>query len=196
MTTRVPVIDAILNRRSVAPRRQVPPGPGPADVRLMVEAAIAAPDHGRLRPWRFVLVEEKDRASLAALFAAAAREHDPDAPPQAAEREAEKARHGAVLLAVVVRIVEEHPVAPAHEQWASAGAAVQNMLLAAESLGFGAMIVSGKKVTSAVLRNAFAGAADEHLMGFVAIGTPSDGPPRPQRPEPEDHLSTWIPAGS
>jgi hypothetical protein len=47
-----------------------------------------------------------------------------------------------------------------------------------------------------VLRNAFAGAADEHLMGFVAIGTPSDGPPRAQRPEPEDHLSTWIPAGS
>jgi nitroreductase len=87
-----------------------------------------------------------------------------------------------------------HPVAPVNEQWASAEAAVQNMLLAAESLGFGAMIVSGRKVATAALRNAFSLPADEHLMGFIAVGTPSSEPPIVERPAPETHLSTWVPA--
>jgi nitroreductase len=190
------VIDAILKRRSVAPRRLTAPGPQEAEVKLIVQAALAAPDHGRLRPWRFVLVRPQDREALAEAFAAAARELDPNAAAEMVDREAEKARHGPVLVAVIVQIAGDHPVAPEAEQWASAGAAVQNMLLAAEDLGFRAMIVSGRKVATTALRKAFDLANDEHLMGFVAIGTPSAESPPITRPEPEAHLSVWSPSAS
>ncbi|MCV0395738.1 MAG: nitroreductase [Rhizobiaceae bacterium] len=186
-----PAIEAILRRRSVAPRRLVAPGPDGNGIRLMVQAAVAAPDHGRLRPWRFVLIPDNRRNTLAEAFAAAARELDPDASAETVEREAEKARHGPVLLAVIVRIVADHPVAPASEQWASAGAAVQNMLLAAEDLGFRAMIVSGRKVTATALRKAFGLENDEHLLGFVAVGTPPAEPAPIARPEADERLSIW-----
>lgn len=195
MTDGHPVIDAILKRRSVAPRRLVAPGPDETGIRLMVEAALAAPDHGLLRPWRFVFVPGEAREALAQVFAAAAREIDPDANSEMVDREADKARHGPALLAVIVRIVGDHPIAPASEQWASAGAAVQNMLLAAEELGFRAMIVSGRKVTARVLRHSLGLEEDEHLLGFVAVGTPSGGVPDKTRPFPGDRLSTWRPQG-
>lgn len=191
-----PVIDAILKRRSVAPRRLAAPGPDEAAVKLMIEAAVAAPDHGRLRHWRFVLIPEKDREALAKAFAAAARELDPGAAAEMVEREAEKARHGPVLFAVIVRITEHHPIAPPAEQWASAGAAVQNMLLAAEALGFRAMIVSGKKVATEAVRKAFGLASDEHLLGFIAVGTPSAEPAPAARPDADEHLSIWQPPAS
>jgi nitroreductase len=186
-----PVIESILRRRSVAPRRLIAPGPDEAAITLMVQAALAAPDHGRLRHWRFVLVPADEREALAKAFGTAARELNPEAPAEMVDREAGKALHGPILLAVIVRIDDEHPVAPASEQWASAGAAVQNMLLAAEDLGFRAMIVSGRKVTAAALRKAFGLAEDEHLLGFVAVGTPSGEPSPIARPDPGEHLSIW-----
>lgn len=189
-----PVIEAILRRRSVAPRRLVPPGPDEAAIRLMVQAAVAAPDHGRLRHWRFALVPADEREALGKAFGTAALELNPEAPAEMVDREAEKALHGPVLLAVIVGIDDGHPVAPASEQWASAGAAVQNMLLAAEDLGFRAMIVSGRKVTTAAVRKAFGLTEDEHLLGFVAVGTPSAAPTAIARPEPDEHLSTWSPS--
>jgi nitroreductase len=187
-----PVIDAILARRSVAPRRLVPPGPSGSELRTMVEAAVAAPDHGRLRHWRFVLIPDDRRAALANAFAEAARESDPEIKPEMVEREAEKAHHGPALLAVIVRVKGDHPFAPVNEQWASAGAAIQNFLLAAEAAGYRAMIVSGKKVETQRLRRAFSLGEDEHLIGFIAVGKAMAEPAPIERPTAEDHLSVWA----
>ena len=178
----------------MAPRRLVPPGPDREQLSLMIQAAVAAPDHGRLRPWRFVAIEAGQRAALTAAFAAAARELDPGAVDATVSREAEKAEHGPCLIAVIARIDPDHAVAPPHEQWASVGAAIQNFLLAAEALGFAAMIVSGRKVSTRALRQGFSLADAEHLVGFVAVGS-YEGVTAPpdHRPPPEDRLQDWAP---
>ena len=184
------VIEAILRRRSLAPRKLVAPGPDASQLELLISAAVAAPDHGRLHPVRFVQIADAGRATLAQLFRQAASQMEPQAGPELADREAEKAHHAPCLLAVVARIDDANPVAPAHEQWISVGAAVQNILLAAEDLGFRAMIVSGRKVQSRLLQAAFAPTGSEHLVGFVAIGTPTAEPsPRDRHPGSLAHWS-------
>ena len=177
MADQHPVIDAIQNRRSVAPRRLTAPGPDDERLRLIISAALAAPDHARLRPWRFLRIGDKARDQLATIFAEAARELDPG------------------LVDVISRIAEDHPVAPVTEQWASVGAAIQNMLLAAEDLGYRAMIVSGRKVKAERFRQAFGLSQGEHLVGFVAVGTPSAPPSPIERPQVDDHFRDWSGEG-
>ncbi len=186
-----PVLDAILKRRSVAPRKLVAPGPDEACLLRLVGAAIAAPDHGRLRPWRFMAISPEARQKLAEVNVAAAREADPDLSVDMADRERERAGHAPCLLAVLARIDEESASVPVHEQWMSVGAAVQNLLLAAEAEGFAAMIVSGRKVASRSYRLAFGLQTHEHVAGMIAIGTPLPG----QRPKEAlavaDFFSDW-----
>ncbi len=184
-------IDAILVRRSVSPRRLTAPGPDDEMLGRIIGAALAAPDHGRLRPWRFLSVPDARRPELANAFRAAARELDPGAAEDIVEREAEKAGHGPCLVAVIARIQPDHPVAPESEQWISVGAALQNILLAAEALGFRAMIVSGRKVGSTALRKALDLSDHERLVGFVAIGTPEQPTRQAERPKIEDHFAVW-----
>jgi nitroreductase len=186
-----PVIQAILNRRSVSPRRLVAPGPDEGEIEQVVQAAVAAPDHGRLRPWRFVRIGADGRDRLATAFADAARELDPGMAEEAIAREAEKAHNAPCLLAIITRIDDENAIAPPTEQWASVGAALQNMLLAAEALGYRAMMVSGRKVHAQSLRKAFGLAGDEHLVGFVSIGTAQAEPPPIERPQARDRLTEW-----
>lgn len=163
------VIDAILRRRSVPPRKLAAPGPDKDQLSMIIEAGTAAPDHGRIRPWRFVLIT--DRNALAAIFSNAAHELDPHSPEDLLQREAERAHHAPCLIAIIARIDKDHAIAPPSEQWISVGAALQNILLAAEDLGFRAMIVSGKKVRTDVVRKGFAVSDGEELVGFVAIGS-------------------------
>lgn len=145
------------------------PGPDNDQFSLIIKAAAAAPDHGRIRPWRFVAIGNRD--ALAAIFLDAARELDPDISEDLLQREAERAHNAPCLLAVIARIERDHAIAPPNEQWVSVGAALQNILLAAEDLGFHAMIVSGQKVGTDVVRRGFALSEGEELVGFVAIGS-------------------------
>jgi nitroreductase len=85
------------------------------------------------------------------------------------------------VIAIIAKINENHPVIPASEQWISVGAAIQNILLAAESLGFYATLSSGRKVGTKALRRAFELADDEHLVGFVSIGSASPETRDPRR---------------
>lgn len=186
------VVEVMLRRRSIAPRRLVDPGPDDPTLGRMVAAALAAPDHGRLRPWRFLRIPQARRADLADAFRRAALEADPAATPEILEREAEKASHGPCLVALVARIVPDHPVAPETEQWISVGAALQNLLLAAEAAGFGAMIVSGRKVASEAVRTALGLSTSERLAGFIAIGTPSQPAKETPRPDLADHFADWA----
>lgn len=187
-----PVIAAILRRRSVSPRRLSAPGPDDSQLSLIVEAGAAAPDHGRLKPWRFLHVS--NRSALEKAFREAALEADPDAIGEGLKREAEKAHHAPCLVAVVARIDEASAIAPEIEQWVSVGAAIQNILLAAEALGFHAMIVSGKKVRTKSIRRAFGISDREYLVGFVAIGTSTPPASTQERQFPKELFTVWKPA--
>lgn len=187
-----PVLDAICKRRSVAPRKLAAPGPDETCLLRLVEAAIAAPDHGRLRPWRFLAISPDARPKLAEANVAAAREADPDLTQDMAAREIERAGHAPCLLAVIARIDADNASVPVHEQWMSMGAAIQNLLLAAEAEGFAAMIVSGRKVTSRAYRQAFGLEKTEHLAGMIAIGTPLPGQRPREKLNAADFFGHWT----
>ena len=189
-----PLLDALLSRRSVRPRRLTVPGPSPDELRAIVRAGLRGSDHGGLRPWRLILLNDRDR--LAAAFLAAERELRPDGGDEMAARAVERARNGPCLLALAARIDEGHPNVPAHEQWAAVGAALNQMLLAAGALGYAGGILSGAKTRTAALRGALQLAAGEHIAGFLTFGTASADPPDAPVADPDDFLSEWPPSPS
>jgi nitroreductase len=158
---------------------------------LMQIAAAAAPDHGGLGPLRLVAFPPETRSTLAAAFARAALESDPDATAEVVTQAKNRAMAGETLVAVIARILEDHAIT-AHEQWISGGVGLQNVLLAAASLGFGAKMVSGARLRMQTMRSAFALGPTEHLVGFIALGTPTEVP-RPARRRPASEvLSVWA----
>ena len=142
----------IESRQTILPRRLGAPGPNPSQQDQILHAAAHAPDHGQLLPWRFVLVPEASRPQLAEVFAAALRERD-DAATEVQQTQArEKAYRAPLLLLVVVDGERGDPEVDLHERLASAGCAVQNMLLMATAQGFGSALTSGKALKSDALR--------------------------------------------
>jgi len=140
-------LQALLGRYSVGPKHLVEPGPSDAELRLMVQAALRAPDHGELLPFRFKLVRGAARQRMAELFAAAARAAGKD--EAGAALDAERALRPPLTVAVLARIDLGHPQVPAHEQWAAVGGALAQFLTAAHLLGYGGKMLSGAKVRNA-----------------------------------------------
>ncbi|MFN3744065.1 MAG: nitroreductase [Hyphomicrobiaceae bacterium] len=190
MTDGARALDLILARRSVSPRFLVAPTPTAGELELMLRAAAAAPDHKNLKPYRFILIPPERRGDLAAAFREAKAERDPGAPPAEIERAGEKAYRGAMLLAVVLRIVRDHPRVSASDQMLAAGAAIENLLLAASALGYAGCLRSGHSATSRRVRLALGLANEEELAAFLMLGTPSKAPP-PREDASAALLSVW-----
>ena len=172
----------IHSRQNVSPRRLTEPGPSPAQLAQLFDAAAAAPDHGLLRPWRFVIVPQEKRALLSEVFALALVDRDPDAAPAQIEQAREKAHRAPFLLLAVARLGPAEPDIPAPERMVSLGCALQNMLLSAHAMGFGTGLTSGRAMGSARTRTLFALTEGEQPACFVNIGTVSKR--KPQRPRP------------
>lgn len=182
-------LQALLGRYSVGPKHLVEPGPGEAELALMVQAALRAPDHGELLPWRFKIVRGAARQRMAELFAQAARAAGKD--EAAAALDAERALRPPVSVAVVARIDLGHPQVPAHEQWAAVGGALAQFLSAAHLLGYGGKMLSGAKVRDPQIAAAFC-EPGETLVGWIALGTPAKKPGGPSRkPGIEVAMSFW-----
>ena len=170
MTVNEAALQALLGRYSVGPKYLVAPGPNDAQLQSMVEAALRAPDHGELLPFRFKTIRgDAAKARLANLFAAAARRAGKD--EAGCAMDAERALRPPLTVAVVARIDLGHPQVPSHEQWVCVGGALSNFLTAAHLLGFGGKMLSGAKVRDAEIAAAFC-APGETLLGWIALGTP------------------------
>ena len=190
MTNAGRAIDLILSRRSVSPRFLVEPTPTADELDLILRAAAAAPDHKNLKPYRFILIPPERRGDLAAAFREAKSERDPGAPATEIERAGEKAYRGAMLLAVVLRIVRDHPRVSVSDQMLAAGAALENMPLAATALGYAGCLRSGHSATSRRVRLALGLANEEELAAFLMLGTPAKAPP-PRESVGVGLLSVW-----
>lgn len=171
-------LQALLSRYSVGPKHLVEPGPDDEQLALMVQAALRAPDHGELLPYRFKAVRGEAREQMAALFAAAARAAGKD--EAGAQLDAERALRPPVSVAVVARLDMGHPQVPVHEQWAAIGGALANFLNAAHLLGYGGKMLSGAKVRDPGLVAAFC-EPGETLLGWIALGTSARRPAGPSR---------------
>ena len=180
-------------RQTILPKRLGAPGPDMAQLQAMLAAAGHAPDHGRLLPWRLVLVPEPARAALAEVFAQALLERDGAATPEQQAQASEKAYRAPVLLLVVVDERAGDPEIAPSERILSAGCAVQNLLLMATALGFGSALTSGKALQSQALRTLFALGEGERALCFVSVGTVLSRKPARARPVPAHYMGTLVP---
>lgn len=188
-------VSALLcSRRTILPKRLAAPGPDTAQLQQILTAAASAPDHGQVRPWRFVMVPDNARAALAQAFADALLERDPQATPEQVLQAKEKAHRSPCLTLVVVNNACGDPDIDLPERLISTGCAVQNMLLVATALGYGSALTSGKALKSAVLRALFGLMDGEHALCFISLGTVQSSKLSPrQRPLVQDYVSTLVP---
>ncbi len=161
----------IVSRQTHLPKRLGPPGPDAEQLEKLFEAAAAAPDHGLLQPWRFILIPDQRRADLAEVFAKALRDRDGAATPEQLEMAREKAYRAPCLMLVVARLAKADPDIRAIERVVSVGAAVQNILLTAHAMGFGSSLTSGQAMTSPHLRALFGLERGEKAVCFINVGT-------------------------
>ncbi|WP_436192392.1 nitroreductase family protein [Pseudorhodoferax sp. LjRoot39] len=179
-------LDLLLSRRSPWPL--VEPIPSEAELQRAFAAAMCAPDHGALRPWRFVLVRGAARERLGELFVQAARLRDPAGD---AERFRRKALVAPLLVAVVAHL-QPHPKVPEIEQTVATGAATMNLLNALHLQGYGCFWVSGPNAYDPTVHAGLGLAPNERLLGFVYVGTPQNTGQRPAgRADPAPHVREW-----
>jgi nitroreductase len=175
-------------RRSGKPRDIVAPGPDDAQLRAILEAAIRVPDHGKLNPWRFVIVGADQRERLAELIVGALRAEQPEATASQIEGMVQFA-HQAPTLVVVVSAPVRGKIA-LWEQELSAGAACMNLLTAAHASGFVGGWLTGWPAYSDTVRDAFAGPEDR-IAGFVFIGSPLRELSERPRAAYDDVVANW-----
>jgi nitroreductase len=172
----LPVRAAIAARRSTKRFSDQPPAR--ADIEALLQAAVCAPDHGQLAPWRFTVLQGEARSVFADALAAALRRRMPEVADEAVAREREKAFRSPVLI-VVSAHAEPHPKVPAVEQWVAVGAAIQNLWLAAVELGFGLAWKTGNAAYDPVVKEALGVPEGDAVIGFLHLGTPlATSPPR------------------
>lgn len=193
MTRNDVLLQAVTHRRSVHPRLVTAPAPSEADLDALFRAAMAAPDHNALRPWRFLVIEGDGLQKLGHLFAEAHRQRQPGASDEDLQISAEKAQRAPMVIAVYAHLRDE-PKVPHNEQLLACGCAMQQILLAAEAMGYGAAILSGPNMHSEAVHDGLGLAQNETLVGLIYIGTPrSDSIPAKPRPEPSPFVRRWPP---
>ena len=169
------IIEFLHNRVS-RPKLQAP-APDREQLELMFKAALRAPDHAGLKPWRYLVYQGE--AALGALgdkFAAASLADDPELPPDKLDKlRAKPLRAPMVIIAVAV--YTEHRKVPHIEQILSAGAGVENLMLAANALGFGTYWRTGSLAYNSHLLDELGLGKRDTIVGFIYLGTP-DGEPR------------------
>jgi nitroreductase len=172
----------------------VPPGPDEAQLQRILGAAIRVPDHGKLSPWRFVVVAPGQRDAFAALLHRAYRETRPEPGKQEMASIEEFARQAPTLI-VAISTPDTSSAIPAWEQQLSAGAACMNLLAAAHAEGFVGGWLTGWAAYSDTVRAAFA--PQGRIAGFLFIGSPGRGRSFSSRPgEPMDRNPAIRPGGA
>ncbi len=180
----------ITSRQNISPKRLVEPGPGAAQLERILAAAAAAPDHGQLTPWRFVTVPQDKRVLLAEVFAGALIDRDPAATVAQIGSAREKAHRAPLLMLAVARLGRCEPDIPAEERLVSLGCALQNMLLVAHAMGYGAGLTSGQAMNSPRLRELFALAEGERAVCCINVGSVTKRRPMRLRPAPAAIVSS------
>jgi nitroreductase len=184
-------LEAVLTRQSVAPAFLAEPGPDDAALARILAAGACAPDHGKLRPWRFIVIRGEARERLGEVFVEALMRRQPDAPEAAIEQERARPLRAPLLIAVAARIAREHPKIPEIEQILSTAAAAQNILLAAHAQGFGAKWLTGANAYDEHVKSALGLAPDDRVLGFIHLGTIDGAPPAVPHADAREHTVEW-----
>ena len=179
----------LLLERASAVKVQVP-GPTKEELDTILRGALSAPDHGRLRPWHFIVITGEGRTRFGRLLAESLSVREPAATREMLEREQHKALRAPVIVVVVARIKSGDKI-PDVEQIVSAGAAAEHIMLAAQALGYGAMWRTGAPAYDEHVKAGLRLRTDDVIVGLIHIGTPAVVPPALSRLELEEFVARW-----
>lgn len=188
-------LDLLFRRRSIG--RLTEPAPDADQLDLILRAAAAAPDHGELRPWRFVVLRGAAKDAFGAVLAEAylRRVESVGAIPEPAKLDKERTKLGRAPVVVIVCAVNRHAdKIPWLDQLGAANAAAQNLLLAATALGYGSMWRTGEPVFDEHVKAAIGLDDQDAIVGFCYLGTPHEGGAKPPNAPSLDGLVVhWEP---
>jgi nitroreductase len=176
--SRAAALRLLLTRFSVSGKHLAEPGPSDEELSVIALAALRAPDHNKLIPFRFVVARGPALERLADLFVDYGRRRGKTG--EVLELERMRAMQAPVAIAVIARIVDSDPDVPRHEQWATVGGAISNALTAAHFLGYAGKMLSGARAADPVIGRAYCKDGEE-LLGWISIGTAT----RPATPRGE-----------
>ena len=180
-------MDAIelLHNRVSCPVLQEP-GPSEEQLESIFTAAVRAPDHGAIRPWRFLTVQGDNRSRLGELYLQAGLQDNPELSVDRQEKFKNMPLRAPAVI-VVIAAAKDHPKVPVIEQEISAGCAAQNIILAAHALGLGAMWRTGDMAYHPVVREGLGVAESESIVGYIYLGTATK-----RRKVPSHDLSSYV----
>jgi nitroreductase len=177
-----------INTRSSS-LKLVEPGPSREHLERILLAGVRAPDHGKLAPWRFVVLQGDARARLADAMAEDLQVLQPTASEAQLNAERAKPMRAPTIIVVSASLTREHKV-PEHEQVHAVAAAAENMFLAAHALGYGTMWKTGAAARSARVKQALGVDVDDHIVAFLYLGT--NAIPGPVRAATLDNKVRWL----
>ncbi len=184
---------ALLQQRRSVPSRQLgEPAPDESALNALLEAAIRVPDHGKLVPFRLILLRGEAKDRFGEQLTEIGMRNNPEMVGAKLEKERRRYTFAPLVIAVIARIDASTKV-PEIEQRLCAGSVAYNLLLGAHALGYGAQWLTGWAAYDRDAAAVLGLATNEHVVGFVHIGTPQIDIPDRDRPALADVLDTWTP---
>lgn len=182
------VIDAILTRN--AQGKLGLPAPDKAVLDKAFACALRAPDHQVLRPWRYLVIQGEALTRLAELYISASQAVEPDLSAEKIEK-MRKMPLRAPMIVVAITTFKQDPKVPHEEQLLSTGAGIQNFILALHGAGFTSMWRSGPLTENPGVKKGLGLTENEHISGFIYVGTPSSDAKKIVHPPVADFVSNW-----
>jgi nitroreductase len=178
------VLDVLLER--VSPTSLVEPGPTQEQLQKILVTGASAPDHGRMKPWRFVLIQGDARLRFGDLMAQSLARREPDTSDVRLEVERKKALRAPIIIGMAAAL-RDNPKVPEVEQILAVGAAAENILIASHALGFAGFWRTGSLAYDPDVKRAFGLAETDSIVGFIYIGSVGQ-PGRPHQVQIDDFV--------
>ena len=181
-------LDVLLSRASTD--HLVEPPPKGDDLRTILSAGLRAPDHGKMRPWRYTVIKGKHREAFADLVVEAMGRQEPDAPEAKKTKRHHRFSNMPMIIALGMHLQPEGKI-PVIEQEMAVAAGAMNVLNALHASGFGGMWVTGPFCEDRILLTALGLPEPHRLAGFLFVGTPAKHSDERKRPEIDDYMAVW-----
>src|ERR1700761_2653309 len=181
-------LDALTTRRS--PAQFAEPAPDDETLSHILGAAMHAPDHGKLKPWRFITLRGEARNRFGEVMVEAMKRREPNAPENMRERERAKPLRAPLIVVLAAAIKEGHKI-PVVEQLLAAGAAAQNIMIAAHALGYGAAWKTGAPAYDNFVKETLGLSPSDAIVGFLYLGTAATMPAALPQAELSSFVRNW-----
>lgn len=183
-------LNSLLTRRSVKVKNMSAPAPSAEQLDQILTAATRVPDHGKLCPWYFIVLEDESRAQAGEVLRKAYAKENPNCREGKAADEAKRFTRAPMVIAVVSRARKGK--APLWEQILSAGAVCQNLILATDASGFAAQWLTEWYAYNDDVKAAFGLDERDNFAGFIYIGTATEVPEDRDRPDLAEIVTHWT----